>query len=222
MKYQGILFDLDGTLTASGEGITKSVQYALGKMGRPELGEDLKKLEIFVGPPLLEQFMRFGGFNEEEAAQAVAYYRERYNVTGIFENQPYPGVQELLKNLKSQGIVLAVASSKPDKMVHIVLEYFHLDTYFDVILGSDISRPKMTKAEVILQVLEKMGFLDKRDQVVMVGDRHYDVLGAKETGLACIGVTYGYGSREELLEAGAIKTADSAEELGEIFWPPSP
>ena len=217
MNYQGILFDLDGTLTASGEGITKSVQYALKKMGRPELGEDLKKLEVFVGPPLLEQFMAYAGFCEEEAKDAVRYYRERYNVTGIFENKPYPGVKELLEGLKKKGMTLAVASSKPDKMVKIVLDHFQLDTYFDVIMGSDINRPKMTKAQVILQVLEKMNCLDKREQVIMVGDRYYDVLGARETGLSCIGVTYGYGTKEELLKAGAIKTADSTRELGKLL-----
>lgn len=217
MNYKGILFDLDGTLTASGEGITRSVQYALEKMGKPELGKDRKKLEIFVGPPLLEQFMNYGGFSEEEAAEAVKYYRERYSVTGIFENKPYPGVKELLEGLKEKGLVLAVASSKPDQMVKIVLKHFHLDTYFDVILGSDISRPRMTKAEVIMQVLEKMNCLDKRNQVIMVGDRHYDVLGAKEAGLSCIGVTYGYGTKEELLKAGAVKTADSTWELGKLL-----
>lgn len=217
MNYKGILFDLDGTLTASGEGITRSVQYALEKMGKPELGKDRKKLEIFVGPPLLEQFMNYGGFSEEEAAEAVKYYRERYSVTGIFENKPYPGVKELLEGLKEKGFLLAVASSKPDQMVKIVLKHFHLDTYFDVILGSDISRPRMTKAEVIMQVLKKMNCLDKRNQVIMVGDRHYDVFGAKEAGLSCIGVTYGYGTKEELLKAGAVKTADSTRDLGKLL-----
>ena len=158
--------------------------------------------------------MDYAGFSEEEAAEAVKYYRERYNVTGIFENQPYPGIKELLEGLKEKGITLAVASSKPDQMVKIVLDHFQLDTYFDVIMGSDINRPKMTKAEVILQVLEKMNCLDEREQVIMVGDRHYDVLGAKEAGLSCIGVTYGYGTKEELLRAGAVKTADNTRELG--------
>ncbi len=217
MRYQGVLFDLDGTLTASGEGITRSVQYALEKMGRSELGEDRKKLEVFVGPPLLEQFMDYAGFSEEEAAEAVKYYRERYNVTGIFENRPYPGIKELMEGLKEKGITLAVASSKPDPMVKIVLEHFHLDAYFDVVMGSDINRPKMTKAQVILQVLEKMNALDKLDQMVMVGDRHYDVCGAKEAGLSCIGVTYGYGTKEELSGAGAVQTADSPWELGKLL-----
>ena len=172
---------------------------------------------VLVGAPLLEQFMDYAGFCEEEAAEAVKYYRERYNVTGIFENQPYPGIKELLEGLKEKGITLAVASSKPDQMVKIVLDHFQLDTYFDVIMGSDINRPKMTKAEVILQVLEKMNCLDKREQVIMVGDRHYDVLGAKEAGLSCIGVTYGYGTKEELLRAGAVKTADNTRELGKLL-----
>ena len=161
--------------------------------------------------------MDYAGFSEEEAAEAVKYYRERYNVTGIFENQPYPGIKELLEGLKEKGITLAVASSKPDQMVKIVLDHFQLDTYFDVIMGSDINRPKMTKAEVILQVLEKMNCLDEREQVIMVGDRHYDVLGAKEAGLSCIGVTYGYGTKEELLRAGAVKTADNTRELGKLL-----
>ena len=161
--------------------------------------------------------MNYARVSEEEAAEAVKYYRERYNVTEIFENKPYPGVKELLEGLKKKGMTLAVASSKPDKMVKIVLDHFQLDTYFDVIMGSDINRPKMTKAQVILQVLEKMNCLDKREQVIMVGDRYYDVLGARETGLSCIGVTYGYGTKEELLKAGAIKTADSTRELGKLL-----
>ena len=152
-NYDVLLFDLDGTLTASGEGITKSVQYALQKMGKGELGQDLEALKVFIGPPLLKQFMAFAGWSEEKAEQAVKYYRERYTVTGIFENHPYEGIEKLLQNLKEKGYTLCVASSKPDSMVHIVLEHFHLDSYFDVILGSDINQPKMTKAEVIEQVL---------------------------------------------------------------------
>lgn len=213
MRYEAILFDLDGTLTASGEGITKSVQYALRKMGREEQGQDLKKLEVFVGPPLLEQFMKFCGISQEEAKKAVSYYRERYNVTGIYENQPYEGIRELLEALQKKGYRLAVASSKPDKMVHVVTDYFQLTPFFEVILGSDIERPKMTKAEVIEQVLETMKLTEKRDRVLMVGDRFHDVEGAAKTGLSCLGVTYGYGSPRELLEAGAMGIIDYPGEL---------
>lgn len=216
-KYEVLLFDLDGTLTASGEGITKSVQYALEKMGKGELGQDLERLNVFIGPPLLKQFMAFCGWSEAEAEQAVKYYRERYTVTGIFENRPYEGIEKLLKTLKEKGYKLCVASSKPDSMVHIVLEHFHMDTYFDVILGSDIHRPKMTKAEVIEQVLGELGYESKKENVVMIGDRSHDVEGAKQTGIACIGVTYGYGTREELLAAGADETAETVKQIEEVL-----
>lgn len=217
MKYQAVLFDLDGTLTASGEGITKSVQYALNKMGKEEIGRDLKALEVFVGPPLLEQFITYAGFTEEEAEQAVACYRERYTAIGIFENKPYPGIPKLLEKLRKKGYKLGVASSKPDSMVKIVLEHFHLTQYFHVIAGSDINQPKMTKAQVIEQVLVEMGFENKRNQVVMVGDRHYDADGAKQAGIPCIGVTYGYGNYDELKNAGAVEIVENALELGKLL-----
>ena len=126
--YRAILFDLDGTLTQSGEGITKSVQYALEKLGKPE--PDLKKLEVFVGPPLLQQFMKYAGLDEETAVKAVEYYRERYTDVGIFENRPYPGVEEMLEGLKRKGYILAVASSKPERFVRRILDHFHLTGYF--------------------------------------------------------------------------------------------
>lgn len=180
MNEQVILFDLDGTLTASGEGITKSVQYALKKMGKEELGRDLKSLEVFVGPPLLTQFMAYAGFTEEEAAQAVVYYRERYTVTGIFENHPYEGIPQLLEKLREKGYRLAVASSKPENMVKIVLEHFHFTDYFEVIRGSDLQKPDMTKTEVIELALAELGMEGRREQAVMVGDRLHDVEGAKK------------------------------------------
>ena len=175
MEYQVLLFDLDGTLTASGEGITKCVQYALEKMNKRELAQDLKKLEVFVGPPLLEQFMAYAGLSEAEAEEAVKFYRERYLPVGIFENKPYEGIEEVLKKLKEKGYILAVASSKPDSMVKTVLNHFSLMPYFQVVKGSDITKPKMTKAEVIEEVLEELGFSEKRESAVMIGDRHHDV-----------------------------------------------
>ena len=163
MEYQVLLFDLDGTLTASGEGITKCVQYALEKMNKRELAQDLKKLEVFVGPPLLEQFMAYAGLSEAEAEEAVKFYRERYLPVGIFENKPYEGIEEVLKKLKEKGYILAVASSKPDSIVKTVLNHFSLMPYFQVVKGSDITKPKMTKAEVIEEVLEELGFSEKRE-----------------------------------------------------------
>lgn len=215
--YQALLFDLDGTLTASGEGITKSIQYALRKMGYEALATDLKKLEIFVGPPLLEQLMEYCQIGEKEAEQGVAYYRERYNVVGLYENEPYEGIAELLSKLKEKGYKLAIASSKPQGMVDAILQHFKLDKYFDVIEGSDVNLPKMTKSDVIEIALEKLGFFNRRSEVVMIGDRKYDVNGAIASHLDCIGVAYGYGGAKELEEAGATKVVQTVKELGEFL-----
>ena len=166
--YKAIMFDLDGTLTESGEGITKSVQYALEKIGRPE--PDLEKLKVFVGPPLLDQFMKYADTDEETARQAVAFYRERYGVTGIYENSVYPGIPELLEELRRKGYLLAVASSKPENYVNQVLDYFHLSGYFDVIVGSEMNGNRTRKAQVIEETLERLKLSGHRNQVLMVGD----------------------------------------------------
>ena len=135
--YKAILFDLDGTLTESGEGITKCVQYALEKLGRPE--SDLEKLKVFIGPPLMEQFMKYADMDEATARKAVEYYRERYSTTGIFENRPYPGVEKMLQELRRKKYLLAVASSKPEYYVKQILDYFNLTEYFDEIVGSEMN-----------------------------------------------------------------------------------
>ena len=207
-----ILFDLDGTLTDSGPGITACVQYALEKMGRPE--PDLKKLEVFIGPPLVDQFMAYAGFSKEEADKATEYYRERYTKTGMFENALYPGVEELLAYLKDQGCVLAVASSKPEIYVRQILEHFHLTGYFTEIVGAELEEGGISKKEdVIEEALKRLHMESNRQDVVMVGDRSYDVLGAHACGIQCIGVAYGYGSMDELIKAGVTYVADSVEEL---------
>lgn len=217
MRYELLLFDLDGTLTASGEGITKSVQYSLEKMGMGEKGRDLKKLEVFVGPPLLHSYMKYCGMTEPEAEQAVVYYRERYNVVGLFENEPYEGIERLLSKAKEKGYLLAVASSKPEELVNRILEHFNLNTYFDWIAGSDKNRLKMTKADVIELVLDKLKYSRKREKVLMIGDREQDVIGAQNAGIACLGVAYGYGSRVELEQAGADQVADTVKDLEHLL-----
>ena len=206
-----ILFDLDGTLTDSAPGITACVQYALEKMGKPE--EDADKLRCFVGPPLKDQFMSYAGFSEEEAMEAVRYYRERYTKSGMYENSLYPGVEELLAFLKDRGCVLAVASSKPEHFVRQILEHFHLTGYFTEIVGAGMDEKRTTKAEVIEEALKRLDMASSRQDVVMVGDRSYDIVGAHECGVQCIGVGYGYGSMEELINAGVTYVADSVEEL---------
>lgn len=206
-----ILFDLDGTLTDSAPGITACVQYALEKMGKPE--GDADKLRCFVGPPLKDQFMSYAGFSEEEAMEAVRYYRERYTKSGMYENSLYPGVEELLAFLKDRGCVLAVASSKPEHFVRQILEHFHLTGYFKEIVGAGMDEKRTTKAEVIEEALKRLDVVSSRQDVVMVGDRSYDIIGAHECGVQCIGVGYGYGSMEELINAGVTYVADSVEEL---------
>lgn len=213
--YKAIFFDLDGTLTESGEGITKSVQYALEKLGKPE--EDLDKLRVFIGPPLMEQFMKYADVDETEARRAVEYYRERYAVKGIFENRPYDGVENLLRELKGRGYILAVASSKPEYYVTKILDYFNLSSYFEVVVGSEMNGARTSKTEVIEEALKRLNMSDRRKEVLMVGDKEHDVLGARAAGLACVAVGYGYGTKEELTVAQPLKIVASIEELLRFF-----
>ena len=213
--YKAILFDLDGTLTDSGEGITKSVQHALEKIGKPE--PDLEKLRVFVGPPLLEQFEQYAGIDRETARKAVEIYRERYAPIGVYENELYPGIQELLSGLKQRGYKLAIASSKPENFVRIVAEYFHIDSYFDEMVGSEPNGERTNKTEVIEEALKRLGLSKHREQVLMVGDKEHDVFGARRAGLECVAVSYGYGTKEELENAHPLKIVNSTEELLDFF-----
>lgn len=204
--YHTILFDLDGTLTDSGPGITNSVAYALKKYGIEN--PDPVVLYKFVGPPLMQSFQKYYGFSEEESRQAVQYYREYYTEKGIFENQVYDGVEELLQKIQKSGRKLVVATAKPEKFAKIVLEHFGLAKYFDLIAGATLGETRTKKAEVIAYALEQGGISD-HSKAVMVGDREDDVKGARQNGLACIGVLYGYGSVEELRGAGARYLAET-------------
>lgn len=213
--WNTILFDLDGTLTASAEGITKSVQYALEKMGIEE--KNLNHLICFVGPPLKEQFMNYAGFHEEDAKKAVEFYRERYARVGIFENSPYEGIPQLLMKLCNLGYILGIASSKPEYFVKQILEHYQIAQYFKVAVGSEMDGSRTNKTEVIEEALRQLGITKKRKQVVMVGDKMHDVLGAKAADLPCIGVAYGYGGYQELSDAGADRIVHSVAELEELL-----
>ena len=213
--YKAILFDLDGTLTDSGEGITKSVQYALEKIGKPE--PELEKLRVFVGPPLIEEFQAYAGIDEETARKAVEIYRERYAPIGIYENKLYPGIEEMLTGLKARGYKLGIASSKPEKFVKIVADFFQISSYFDEIVGSEPDGRRTDKAQVVEEALRRMGLEEHPDQVILVGDKEHDVYGARKAGLECLAVSYGYGTREELENARPLKIVDSAEEVLDFF-----
>ena len=213
--YEAILFDLDGTLTDSGPGITKSVSYALEKMGRP--CEDLEKLAVFVGPPLLDMFQSFAGFTEEEAREAIRYYRERFVPIGMFENSVYPGIEETLAALKKKGYRLAIASSKPEPYIHQILEYFGIKDYFEVIVGPPLGDKGITKADCIQEALRLLGLDTQKERVLMVGDTSYDVEGARQIGLSCLAVTYGYGKREDLEASKPLAMVDRPEEILDFF-----
>lgn len=214
MTYQYILFDLDGTLTDPGVGIVNSVLYALRRYG---IEGDPQFLRRFVGPPLINSFMEFYGFTEEQAREAVEYYREYYRVRGIFENRLYPGIPELLAALTERGKKLALATSKPTVFARQVLAHFQIDCYFaeELIVGSYLDGRRTEKAEVIAAVLALLP--PEREKVVMIGDRKYDVAGARANGIAAIGVTYGYGDQAELEEAKPAALVHSVPELGQFL-----
>lgn len=202
-----ILFDLDGTLTDSGEGIINCVIYALEHFGLPIPSRE--SLRYFVGPPLHASFIK-QGVPAHRAEEAVAVYRERYIPTGKFENTPYPGIRELLEALKAQGHTLYVATSKPEQMSVDILEHFDLAGYFDRICGATMDTSRTNKEAVIQYLLERSG---RAGNMVMVGDTKFDVLGAKAHGIPTIGVSWGYGEVSDMLEAGAVSIANSPQEL---------
>lgn len=214
MKYKYLLFDLDGTLTDPKEGITSSVQYALKSFGIDE--PDTDKLEPFIGPPLRESFMNFYGFEKEKAEEAVAKYREWFVPKGIFQNKLYPGIGEMLAQLKKQGRILAVASSKPRVFVDKILKHFAIAQYFDVVVGSELDGTRDSKEEVIGEALRRLSAADNTG-TVMIGDRKFDIYGGKAYGLVTVGVTFGYAGEGELEEAGADYIAESVEELRRLL-----
>lgn len=213
-QYTYILFDLDGTLTDPGVGITRSVQYALARFGIRE--NDLSRLYPFIGPPLKESFMRFYRFSDKEADQAVASYRERFAETGIFENEVYPEIPAVLQALVAEGKHLLVATSKPTVFADRILEHFGLKKYFEFVAGSNLDGSRVRKDEVIRYVLRCAG-VSRLASAVMVGDRQYDIAGARQASIDSVGVLYGYGSREELVAAGATCLAASPGELGRLL-----
>lgn len=205
-----ILFDLDGTLTDPGLGITNSVMYALRKYGMEV--PPRQELYSFIGPPLKQSFMRWCGFDEAEGEQAVKYYREYYRDKGLLENEVYDGIEDMLRALREKGKRLAVATSKPEEFAIRILEHFGLAQYFEVIAGDTLDFKRNTKADVIASALERLGVTD-RSGVIMVGDREHDVIGAKAQDLPCIGVLFGYGSQEELEAAGAKHIAQTPADV---------
>lgn len=207
-KCKTVLFDFDGTVFDTVEGITRSIQYALRKHGREE---PLDRLRCFAGPPLVDKFMEVFGVSQAEAEQLVLDFRERYVPVGVYESAPFPGIGELLQSLRQAGLTLGIATSKPQNMAELLLEQSGLKAAFDVVTGSSPSLNNEKKWQIVERALALCG-ADKSD-AVLVGDTKYDVLGAAQAGIPCIGVRWGYAAPGELEAAGAARIVETMDEL---------
>ena len=213
-NYDILFFDLDGTLTDPGLGITNAVMYALEKYGMEIPPRE--SLYKFIGPPLIWSFQNYYGFSKEKTDEAVRFFREYFSVKGLYENEVYEGIPELLESLRAKGKTLCVATSKPEKFAVEILEHFDLAKYFHHICGAEFDEKRGTKHEVIEYALGRCGNPERGD-VLMIGDREHDILGAKAAGLGSLGVLYGYGDRAEHEAAGADGIVETVAELAAVL-----
>lgn len=211
---KAILFDLDGTLIDSSEGITRSAQYALAHYGIDE--PDLKKIYFFIGPPLMNTFMNHYGFSKEKAVEAVAVYRERYQDTGIFECSLYPGVKECIEELKNRGYMIGMASSKPEESCKRILEHFGILELFDDVVGATFDGKIDTKEEVLNEVMRRWSDIP-REEMCLIGDTMFDIEGANKVGVPSIAVSFGFGNVDEMLKAGAKTVVDDLRKLPDVL-----
>lgn len=213
MRYQTVVFDFDGTVADTAQGIFESVQYALQKLELTPASE--QTLRRFIGPPLPYSFREFVGLSESVAAQAVLYYRENYSEQGKYKLYFYEGIPELLLSLRTAGVHTCLASAKPDRYIQQILDHFNMRNLFECAQGMPLTEQSADKSGIILDVMNRIGERDK-ERVLMVGDTKYDMIGAKELGVAGLGVLYGYGTAEELAESGADYIVRTPQEIGEI------
>lgn len=212
-KYDYVIFDFDGTVTDTGEGILKSLAYSFEQMGQPV--PDLSDLKKFIGPPIHYSYVTFYNVPENEVAEYIRKYRERYRKIGIFECFVYDGMRQTLESLRSQGIKTGIASSKPIKLVYDVMEHLGLTGLFDAVVGTQFDDSSHAgKTDLVLECMQKLGAV--RERTLMVGDRYFDIDGAKGAGVDSVGVIYGYGSREEFEEHNATYIIKKPQELLEI------
>lgn len=213
-QYKYLLFDLDGTITDSETGITRCVEYALNYFGIQV--NDMRELSPFIGPPLLDSFKDFYHFTDEQAIIATAKYRERYTDKGIFENELYPGIKELLADAQRKDKTVILATSKPEIFAKRILAYFELNSYFSFVAGSGLDGSLHTKTDVINHILQSNN-ITELSTVVMIGDRKHDIIGAKNVGIDSIGVLYGFGDYKELSEAGATYIVEDITALRKLL-----
>ncbi len=214
LKYDAVFLDFDGTIADTGEGIFNSVRYAVKELGFDPLPES--RLPTFIGPPVFSSFKRELGADDETCRLAVEKYRENYRISGIYELEIYDGIDLLIKDMKKSGIKVAVASSKPENFVMRVLDYLELSDYIDFISAPESDRAPESKTELVERAVKHFG-VDK-SKALMVGDRYFDIDGAKGAGVESIGVTFGYGSREELEKSGADFITDNVSQVRDIIF----
>lgn len=213
MKYRLYMWDLDGTLTDPKVGITSSVQYALAKFGIHV--DDRDTLTPFIGPPLKESFQRFYAMNDEDAVRAVAYYREYFGTKGLYENEVYAGIEDILSHIQAQGCINIVVTSKPTLYAKKILQHFALSDHFERVIGSNMDLTMTDKGELIAYALLQFPYAPS--ECVMIGDREHDIIGAKKNGVDSIGVMWGYGTRDELEKVHADAVATSIKDLKTLF-----
>lgn len=213
MEYKNVLFDLDGTITDSSPGIINAYKYSLNKLGLIETNVSI--IRSYIGSPLRVYYTERHKLNPGESETAVKFFREHYNDIGIYENNVYPGLYELIAELKNRGCCLFIATSKPEKFALTVLGHFHLDKFFSYVKGSDMSPDNKSKSVIIKHVMETNRL--KRNDCIMVGDRYHDIRGAKENFISSAAVTYGYGTVEELEAENPDYISSSAEELRSVL-----
>lgn len=213
MKYKVALFDMDGTLVNTYEGIENSLKYAFNKLGEPMV----ENMNRFIGPPLKTSFSEFCGYDEEKTELAIKFYREYYSEKGINECTLYDGIKDLLKDLNEAGVIVGIATSKPENFAHRVAQNLEILPYVSFVAGaSEDEKTRTCKEQVLEYAIEKLGSIDKRD-IIMVGDRCFDINGAKEFDIDSVGITFGFGSEEELKEAGATFIAHNCEEIKKVI-----
>ncbi|MDR1754740.1 MAG: HAD hydrolase-like protein [Eubacterium sp.] len=218
MKYNTILFDLDGTLIDPYEGISKTILHVLKTFGDPPL--ERRSIVKFIGPPLLNGFMEFAGYSREKAMLALKVYRDRYMARGIYETKLTNGVYRLLKVLSRSGVRLGVATLKPDIMTERILNHFDIYKYFEFVSAAELApEGRNNKTDIIAHALENMNiFGTEREKTLMVGDRHHDIVGADENGIVSVGLLSGYGSRQEFVEFGANYIINKISEVEKIVF----
>ena len=202
-KYDCVIFDMDGTIMDTSEGVMRSVQYALRKMGLPD--DDLERIRRFIGPPLYEAFSEYYGMNDADATEAVRQYRVRYADIGVLEYTPYAGMIELIADIRRAGMKVGIATGKPEKFTRVILQHSGLEEYVDMLITPNLGDKKQDKPEMVRAIMEKLGKM-----AVMIGDRCFDMEGAIANGIDCIGVTQGFGSYEELKGSGATYIVEGA------------